>query len=176
MYIQFLNSTPAHLSLNASIYQHPFFQVLIGYDQNQIYWVSLHSYDTKINLCEIQKNFKGIKISETPIPSSLFSFIDDYFKGSHRNKCFELMLIGTEFQHKIWKALTEISFGQTKTYQDIASAINNLKAVRAVASGIGKNPISIFIPCHRVIGKDNKMRGYRWGIDIKQRLLESEKN
>jgi O-6-methylguanine DNA methyltransferase len=83
-------------------------------------------------------------------------------------------LYGTDFQHKVWKALCDIPSGQTVSYKDIAQKIGNSKAMRAVGSAIGRNPISIFIPCHRVITSNGGLGGYLWGLDIKSKLLEKE--
>ena len=81
---------------------------------------------------------------------------------------------GTPFQLAIWKALCEIPYGKTCTYSDIANIINNPKAVRAVGGAIGSNPVMIFIPCHRVIGKDNSLTGFGGGLPLKEKLLLHE--
>ena len=81
---------------------------------------------------------------------------------------------GTEFQIKVWKALTEIPYGETRSYKDIAISIGNEKACRAVGMANNKNPIPIIIPCHRVIGANKKLVGYAGGLDLKERLLDLE--
>lgn len=81
---------------------------------------------------------------------------------------------GTHFQQTVWAALASIEYGNTKSYQDIANAIGNPKAVRAVGLANGKNPIAIVVPCHRVIGKNNRLTGYAGGVDKKQYLLKLE--
>jgi len=81
---------------------------------------------------------------------------------------------GTHFQQTVWAALASIEYGNTKSYQDIANAIGNPKAVRAVGLANGKNPIAIVVPCHRVIGKNNRLIGYAGGVDKKQYLLKLE--
>ncbi|MGH2544073.1 MAG: bifunctional DNA-binding transcriptional regulator/O6-methylguanine-DNA methyltransferase Ada [Ardenticatenaceae bacterium] len=80
----------------------------------------------------------------------------------------------TAFQQRVWQALLEIPYGETRTYSDIARAIGDPGATRAVARACATNPAAIVIPCHRVTGKDGSMRGYRWGVERKQRLLEQE--
>ena len=87
----------------------------------------------------------------------------------------KLCLKGTEFQVSVWKALMSINFGEVTTYQAVAKAIGRPTAVRAVANAIGQNPISWLIPCHRIIHSDGRLGGYRWGVDIKKRLLHDEK-
>lgn len=86
----------------------------------------------------------------------------------------KLDLIGTDFQLKVWNELRKIPFGKTATYQQIAEAIGQPKAVRAVASAIGQNRVAMLVPCHRVIHSDGTLSEYRWGKDLKQRLLDWE--
>lgn len=93
-----------------------------------------------------------------------------------KRKTFEVSLDakGSAFQRSIWKQLSEISFGQTRCYGDLAEAIGNPKAVRAVGLANGANPISIIVPCHRVIGKDGSLIGFGGGLEIKTKLLQHE--
>ncbi|MBN9542303.1 MAG: methylated-DNA--[protein]-cysteine S-methyltransferase [Alphaproteobacteria bacterium] len=100
--------------------------------------------------------------------------LNSYFKGELNNFTVPLIMQGTEFQKKIWKKLCEISHGKVLSYLDIAKKIGNIKAVRAVANAIAKNPISIIVPCHRVIGSNGKLTGYAGGINAKEYLLELE--
>lgn len=81
---------------------------------------------------------------------------------------------GTAFQEQVWSALVTIPFGKTWSYQELANAIGNPNAVRAVGLANSKNPISIIIPCHRVIGKNGKLTGYAGGVDRKKALLKHE--
>lgn len=98
----------------------------------------------------------------------------EYFAGYRT--CFDLPLDakGTDFQHSVWRQLLAIPFGETRSYSDIAIALNNPNAVRAVGLANGKNPISIVVPCHRVIGKNGTLTGYAGGLPRKQQLLELE--
>ncbi|MBW8309498.1 MAG: MGMT family protein [Candidatus Paracaedibacteraceae bacterium] len=86
----------------------------------------------------------------------------------------ELIVVGTEFQEKVWRAILTIPAGQTLSYSDIAHKIGHSKAVRAVGSALGANPIGIIIPCHRVLAKYGKIGGFGWGIDLKQQWLAIE--
>ena len=98
-----------------------------------------------------------------------------YFDGLLEYFNLELdIVVGTPFQKKTWQALTTINFGDTCSYQSIATQIGNVKACRAVGAANRVNPISIIIPCHRVIGKSGKLIGYANGLDIKEYLLEHE--
>ena len=100
----------------------------------------------------------------------------EYFDKKRRR--FELPLHpnGTDFQLRVWNALTEIPFGETRSYRDIAEAAGNPKACRAVGNAVGKNPFLIVLPCHRVIASDGTMGGFSADIRIKKYLLEFEKN
>ncbi|MGE4354532.1 MAG: methylated-DNA--[protein]-cysteine S-methyltransferase [Oscillospiraceae bacterium] len=101
--------------------------------------------------------------------------INDYFAG--RRAEFDLALApeGTNFQRRVWQALTQIPYAETRTYGDIAAAVGNPKAARAVGMANNRNPIAIIIPCHRVIGANGKLVGYGGGLDKKAFLLELEK-
>lgn len=100
----------------------------------------------------------------------------EYFAGER--KTFELPLEpdGTEFQKKVWRALLEIPYGETRSYKDIAERLGNPKACRAVGGANNKNPIVIIIPCHRVIGANGDMVGYGCGLEMKHMLLDLEKD
>lgn len=102
--------------------------------------------------------------------------LDEYFHG--KRKKFELPLEpqGTDFQKKVWKELTKIPYGETRSYKEIAIAIKHPKAYRAVGTANGCNPLSVIVPCHRVIASDGSLGGYAGGLKIKKTLLELERN
>lgn len=102
--------------------------------------------------------------------------LEEYFLG--RRKVFDVVLnlSGTDFQKTVWKELLKIPYGETRSYKEIAIAIGNEKAVRAVGNANNKNRIPIIIPCHRVIGSNGKLVGYDGGLLIKENLLNLEKN
>lgn len=102
------------------------------------------------------------------------SQLQDYFNGKRTSFDFKLNPQGTEFQQKVWQALLEIPFGKTVSYMDITKKLGDVKAIRAVASANGKNPLWIVIPCHRVIGTDGSLTGYAGGLWRKKWLLEYE--
>jgi methylated-DNA-[protein]-cysteine S-methyltransferase len=112
----------------------------------------------------------------TILIQNAFEQLDAYFAG--RLKIFYLPLApnGTPFQQKVWQAVLMYQFGVTASYQDVAHQIGNPKAVRAVGGAIGKNPIPILIPCHRIIGSNGAITGYRGGIELKIRLLALEED
>ena len=121
-------------------------------------------------------NHNFIENKENKIIRQTIKQFDEYFNG--RRKKFELPLNpkGTEFQKKVWQQLMKIPYGKIATYKDIATLIGNTNASRAVGNANNKNPIAIIIPCHRVIGSNNKLTGYAGGLDKKEKLLNLEKN
>lgn len=102
--------------------------------------------------------------------------LEEYFAGTRTQFNLNLNAEGTDFQHQVWRQLTTIEYGQTCSYADIAKGIDNPKAVRAVGAANGRNPLTIVVPCHRVIGSNGKLTGYAWGTSIKAGLLELEKS
>lgn len=101
--------------------------------------------------------------------------LDEYFRGLRRRFDIPLLMVGTGFQKSVWKELVSIPCGATSTYGQIAEDMGNPRAVRAVGSACGANPISIIVPCHRVIGRDGELVGYGGGLSLKRRLLELER-
>lgn len=101
--------------------------------------------------------------------------LDAYFAGKLQQFDLPIKVSGTAFQERVWKALCEIPYGQTWSYAHLAKHIGNPKAVRAVGTANGRNPISIIVPCHRVIGADGSLVGYGGGLDKKTFLLQLEK-
>ena len=100
--------------------------------------------------------------------------LEEYFAGRRRGFDLPLDLRGTDFQKRCWQELLKIPHGETRSYAEIARAIGNPAAVRAVGLANGKNPIAIIVPCHRVIGSDGSLTGYGGGLDVKRQLLELE--
>jgi len=141
--------------------------------------------DSPIGVIEIQASAKAITqvifsgtekkaIKTNEITHCCKQQLKEYFKG--KRKMFDLPLDqqGTTFQKFVWNCLTQISFGETLSYRDIADMLNNRKAVRAVGGANGRNPISIIVPCHRVIGSNGTLTGYAGGIERKLWLLKHE--
>ena len=101
--------------------------------------------------------------------------LDEYFAGLRRTFDLPLHLVGTDFQKRVWNALLEIPYGETRSYKEIALKVDNLKGVRAVAQAIGANGICIIIPCHRVVGSDHSLTGFAGGLEVKRVLLGIER-
>lgn len=100
--------------------------------------------------------------------------LDEYFSGRRSEFSVPLLFVGTDFQKTVWKALLSIPYGQTLSYGELAARIGKPKSVRAVANANGANALSIFAPCHRVVGSDRSLTGYAGGLEAKRWLLELE--
>ncbi|EHS57199.1 methylated-DNA--[protein]-cysteine S-methyltransferase [Paenibacillus sp. Aloe-11] len=118
-------------------------------------------------------------IKEEVLPQVLeecASQLDEYFKGERHEFTFPYVFEGTDFQQRVWNALVKVAYGETAAYKDIALAIGNEKAIQAVGSANGKNKLSIVIPCHRIMGSNQKLTGYAGGLWRKEWLLQHEKH
>lgn len=146
------------------IFHSPLGRLRISGDEKGIFEVAFSTSDVEsgpenihVNLCikELDEYFKGLRKKFT---------VSVYFKS------------GTLFQRKVWNALTGIEYGKTRSYMEIAEICSNPKASRAVGNANNKNPVSIIVPCHRVIGKNGELRGYGGGVDKKLMLISLEKD
>lgn len=133
------------------------------------------TYQEKIYKIELVEEVNSIN-EKTSQTDKVIKEINQYLSKYRKEfSIYDLVrLEGTRFQKEVWHELQNIPYGETKSYKEIAKNIGNENAVRAVASAIGKNPLMIIIPCHRVIGSDGKMRGYAYGVDVKEKLLNIE--
>jgi methylated-DNA-[protein]-cysteine S-methyltransferase len=118
---------------------------------------------------------EDMKICETSILKEAAKQLEKYLAGKLTGFSLPLSPEGTAFMKQVWSNLCGIPYGKTATYGDIASKVGSPRAARAVGLANNRNPIPIFIPCHRVIGADGSLTGYRGGLELKKRLLELEK-
>jgi methylated-DNA-[protein]-cysteine S-methyltransferase len=102
--------------------------------------------------------------------------LGEYFAGTRKTFSIALDMRGTRFQKDVWEALLAIPFGETRSYAQLARQLGNPRATRAVGAANGRNPVSIIVPCHRVIGSSGKLTGFAGGLDTKARLLSLEKS
>ena len=114
------------------------------------------------------------EVKESELIKETCHQLSEYFEGTRKYFDLPINPQGTIFQKKVWKELSKIPYGQTRSYKDIAHAIGNPKAYRAVGMANNKNPITIIIPCHRVIGKNGDLTGYAGGLNLKKQLLDNE--
>ena len=100
--------------------------------------------------------------------------LEEYFSGERNEFEIPLLFAGSDFQISVWNELMKIPFGKTETYLNLSKKLNNLKAIRAVASANGANAIAVIVPCHRVVGSSGELTGYAGGLNAKRKLLELE--
>lgn len=141
--------------------------------------------DTQLGILEIvfdEEYILGVgfvnqkqKASPSTLSKQAVKELGEYFEGKRKTFSLPLYMQGTEFQKQVWKALQDIPYGQTCSYKDIAVKIGKPNASRAVGQANNKNPLSIFVPCHRVIGALGNLVGYGGGLNRKEWLLEMEK-
>lgn len=122
----------------------------------------------RVNLDEMKEDSKDILILKVEM------HLREYFEGKRSSFQLPMYAQGTSFQENVWELLNKIPYGSTCSYGEIAEKLDNPKAVRAVGGAVGRNPISIIIPCHRVIGSDGSLTGFAGGLDRKKILLEIE--
>lgn len=116
-----------------------------------------------------------VEAADHPVLDAVASQLGQYFAGERFEFDVPLDLRGTDFQMAVWRALAEIPFGETSTYGDQAHRIGRPKAARAVGAANGQNPVSIVLPCHRIVGKDGSLTGFAGGLDTKRFLLDHER-
>jgi len=133
--------------------------------------------NTEMLIGQLKQTFPNAQFQASdPIFENWVERVIAYIEANQRSLNLPLDIQGTVFQQRVWQALQDIPFGSTISYTEIAQQIGNPKAVRAVARACATNQIAIVIPCHRVIGSDGSLKGYRWGNERKQALLEREAN
>lgn len=145
-----------------AVYPFPFDQLKIGYQDDAVTLLMRTSEPIRNE-------------GRTALTDMVFQQVTEYLNGQRREFDFPYLLRGTEFQQKVWRALCAIPYGETRTYGEIAAAVGNPKACRAVGMANHQNPILIAVPCHRVIGANGKLVGYGSGLDMKESLLQLEK-
>jgi methylated-DNA-[protein]-cysteine S-methyltransferase len=150
-----------------SYYSSPFGDIVLTANEQGL--TSLEFIDGDKNTA-IEQSFQKNSAAFTEVCAQL----DQYFSKQRSRFNLKLAPQGTQFQQQVWQALTTIKQGETQSYGWLAKTINNEKAVRAVGSANGANPIALIIPCHRVIGKNGKLTGYAGGLALKAKLLTFE--
>ncbi|NOL51272.1 methylated-DNA--[protein]-cysteine S-methyltransferase [Pelistega suis] len=148
-------------TVNFAIYPFPFGFLRIDYEGDTT------TFFDKVD----QPEYHG---QRTEWSDKAYQELIDYLEGKRKDFSFKYKLNGTDFQQKVWRALSEIPYGETRTYKEIAIAIGQPNATRAVGNANNKNPMIVVIPCHRVIGSDGKLIGYAGGLEMKKALLRLE--
>ena len=111
-----------------------------------------------------------------PFVSEVVRQVAEYFDRSRRKFNVKILLDGTDFQEQVWRELLNVPYGHTASYKDIANGIGRPKAMRAVGAATGRNPVSLIVPCHRIIGSNGKLNGYGGGLWRKEWLLKHEES
>ena len=137
--------------------------------------VRLTEADGFITRIELTDAADAVDTSPTPLLHESAQQILAFLDGKCQQLDFPIRMVGTPFQQRVWHALQQIPYGTTRTYGEIAAAIGNPRASRAVGMACNKNPLLLIVPCHRVIGANGKLTGFAYGTDAKQWLLELEK-
>jgi len=130
--------------------------------------------ESGISAISVLNDEVAISVEIPDILQEAVNQLNDYFIGKRQDFSFRLNPSGTDFQQKVWRELLQIPFGKTVSYLDLSKKIGDVKAIRAVASANGKNPLWIVVPCHRVIGTDGSLTGYAGGLWRKKWLIEHE--
>ena len=144
------------------------------YYQTPIGWVAISSSKDGLHELKFIHQPKQNELKKTALIKQVIETLDRYFINSNRLFNLPLHFTGTPFQKTIWKLVSSIPSGETRTYSEIASLYGNPQSVRAVGAAIGSNPILILVPCHRVLGRMGALTGYAGGLDRKKWLLEHE--
>jgi methylated-DNA-[protein]-cysteine S-methyltransferase len=148
-------------------------QDYFGYYESPIGWIEIISTETEIISLQFVEGPRQRTIASYCLKQAMEQ-VSEYFLGIRKVFNLRLGFYGTAFQRQVWEHLMTIPFGQTTTYQKIALVIKRPQAVRAVGAANGRNPISLIVPCHRVIGSDGSLTGYGGGIWRKEWLLRHE--
>lgn len=152
------------------LYQSPIGVLCIRAENGKITHLNLQREELNNILAENDKRH-----SDSKLLAEACRQLDEYFQGKRRQFDLPLSCAGTAFQQRVWSELQKIPYGETRSYEDIAAAIGNPKAHRAVGQANNRNPIMIIIPCHRVIHKSGDISGYACGLEAKRYLLKLEK-
>ena len=145
-----------------AIYHSPFGKMQLDWEDGAVTALRL----ARDGLCEGTPN---------ALTARVFRQLDEYFSGTRRTFDFPCRPHGTPFQQRVWAALRDIPYGETRAYIDVARALGNEKACRAVGRANNRNPLPLFIPCHRVVGRDGSLVGYAGGLAAKKWLLRLER-
>ena len=149
--------------------------------------ITVCCYQSKIGRINISEDNEGIcgvsictsnecsHLSQSKLKDETFRQLAEYLQGKRKSFNVKLSLKGTEFQKSVWEQLLNIPYGETRSYGEIAALIGNAKASRAVGMACNRNPVMIIVPCHRVIGRKGCLTGYASGIDLKEKLLDMER-
>lgn len=162
------------MQINYTIVSSPLGRLLVGATQRGISALYLGKEDAALQTT-LRKEYPRAEISRDR--NGLQGWVGkilEHLRGREPNLDLPTDVQATAFQRRVWEELRKIPYGTTRTYSQVARAIGKPKAIRAVARACATNPVSVVVPCHRVVREDGKLAGYRWGVERKQTLLEHE--
>jgi len=166
------------ITIQCGFHNSPFGRVLLGKTDRGVCWFGFVPLDkSRSIIAELEKDWPAAVVIEQPSSTKQIvkAVFDRFTSETYDSELPSLFMVGTNFQIKVWKALLTIPRGVTLTYKDIAEIIGNPSASRAVGRAVGANPISLLIPCHRIILRSGIVHNYRWGIARKRALIALEK-
>jgi methylated-DNA-[protein]-cysteine S-methyltransferase len=153
-------------------------------DKSSRYYHTYQINGTDITVISDGDNITGLRLGKVDVANATDAELDifktcyleltEYFAGKRRSFDVPIKLEGSDYQKKVWQLVSEIPYGKTVTYKDLSLALGKKKAFRAVGGAVGKNPVLIMIPCHRVVGLDGSLTGYAGGTEAKKKLLHLE--
>ncbi|SFA58892.1 methylated-DNA-[protein]-cysteine S-methyltransferase [Anoxybacillus pushchinoensis] len=146
----------------------------VAYYESPIGWLQITGANEGIERIDVVERCGEQKENVPTCFMRCIEELEQYFQKKRTSFSVPLRLIGTPFQMRVWEALQTIPYGQTVSYAHIAKQIGNPKAVRAVGNAVGNNPVTIIVPCHRVVRTGGKLGGYAWGVEMKTWLLKHE--
>jgi methylated-DNA-[protein]-cysteine S-methyltransferase len=158
------------MELNVLYMQIPIGEISIYANDRAVVGLYMGKYNTK----SMKARFQSVRETKNPVLMQVEKEISAYFAGELRKFTVPVEYSGTPFQEAVWSALCKIGYGELRSYADVAASVGNPMASRAVGGAVGRNPVSIIIPCHRVIGSNETLTGFGGGLPAKTRLLETE--
>ena len=163
--------------IQTTYYKTPFGELILGSMEHQLCLCDWSFRKMRSSIDErIQSGLKATYSEEgSDIIEETKAQLSQYFNGERHQFDLPLLLVGSEFQKKVWNELLQLTFGKTESYAGLSKKLGNEEAIRAVASANGANAISIIVPCHRILGSDGSLTGYAGGLETKKKLLHLEK-
>lgn len=159
--------------VKTQIYESPCGLLMLGSLDGKLCLCDWHREELHDTVCQrLKRELKAeFEMGETEVTTEAVRELKEYFDHQRQEFDVPLLLVGTDFQKTVWRALMSIPYGKTASYGELARRIGRAEAVRAVANAIGANALSVFVPCHRVIGSNGSLTGFRGGIEAKRWLL-----
>jgi AraC family transcriptional regulator, regulatory protein of adaptative response / methylated-DNA-[protein]-cysteine methyltransferase len=162
------------MNIGYTIVDSPLGRLLVAATERGVCAVSLGDDDAALAQA-LREEYPKAEVEEAAIEPTTVSILLDYLNGARPDAKLPLDVQATAFQRQVWQALQAIPYGETRTYGELARELGNPNAMRAVGRACATNPVSLIVPCHRAVGSDGKLHGFRWGLERKQALLQMER-